>query len=54
MHIFSIFGRLYNIDCETDMHIFDFYHINSQFIVYAFAPGTFIAGYFLNLFLFKL
>jgi hypothetical protein len=43
MHIFSIFGRLYHINCETNMHIFSclgrLYHINSQIYVYAFAPG---------------
>ena len=43
MHIFSIFGRLYHINSETDMHIFSclgrLYHINSQIFVYAFAPG---------------
>jgi hypothetical protein len=43
MHIFSIFGRLYHINSETDMHIFSIfgrmYHINSQIFVYAFAPS---------------
>ena len=43
MHIFSIFGRLYHINSETDMHIFSIfsrkYHINRHIFVYAFAPG---------------
>jgi uncharacterized membrane protein len=43
MHIFSIFGRLYHINCKTDMHIFSIfgrmYLINSQFFVYAFASS---------------
>ena len=41
--VFLIFGRLYHINSETDMHIFScfgrLYHINSQIFVYAFAPG---------------
>ena len=36
MHIFSIFGRLYHINSDTDMHIFSIfgrmYHINSQLL----------------------
>ena len=43
MHIFSIFGRLYHINSQTDMHIFYVfghkYHINRHIFAYAFAPG---------------
>ena len=43
MHIFSIFGRLYHFNSETDMHIFLIfsrkYQINWHIHVYAFAPG---------------
>ena len=38
-----VFGRLYHINSETDMHLFSIfsrkYHINRHIFVYAFAPS---------------
>ena len=52
MHIFSIFGRMYHINSETDMHIFSclrcLYNINSQIYVYAFAPSRVLFKLFVS------